>query len=436
MSVPSSRSPDRSPDPSPPDEDQPVRLVPVDASWGERYRRVGRELLAALGDAFDTPGGRVLEIHHVGSTAVPGLDAKPTLDVMARVDRWPLDETARTALASIGFVDHGEHGIAGRRFFTRGGHVVHLHVVAPGEVPMLRRHLAFRDLLAGDRAARRDYADLKRRLVTAHRGGRSAYVDGKHDWIRAVQARAVSQATDSMGFGPVERAVRALRAARDVPWGGWSIGGGWALDLVLGRPTRAHRDVDVVVDRVHADRVLNAASDAGVAFRLAGGPSPAGATVPDPADPGGPSASRFEGRDGGALATSPAEPADAALGGPLFWDVVLEARPGTEWRLRTDPDVRLPMTRAVVPVELPDRDGAGGVVRVPTLAPQVVLLTKARLSGRGDGTRDGTHDGTEEGAEDEDDLRRALARLEPEARTWLSTALRRGPRHRWADLLA
>jgi len=177
------------PSPRPPDEDQPVRLVPVDASWGERCRRVGRELLAVLGDAFDTPLGRVLEIHHVGSTAVPGLDAEPTLDVMVRVDGWPLDEAARKALAAIGFVDHGEHGIAGRRFFARGGHVVHLHVVAPGAVPMLRRHVAFRDLLTVDRAARRDDADLKRCLVTDHRGGRSAYVQGKHGWIRAVVPR-------------------------------------------------------------------------------------------------------------------------------------------------------------------------------------------------------------------------------------------------------
>ena len=418
------------PSPRPPDEDRPVRLVPVDASWGERYRRVGRELLAVLGDAFDTPSGRVLELHHVGSTAVPGLDAKPTLDVMVRVDRWPLDEAARTALAAIGFVDHGEHGIAGRRFFTRGVHVVHLHVVAPGAVPMLRRHVAFRDLLTGDRAARRDYADLKRRLVSAHRGGRQAYVQGKHGWIRAVEARAVEDATAGLGFAPVARAVRAFRTARDVPWGGWAIGGGWALDLFLGGPSRGHQDVDVVVDRVHAERLLDAASRSGVAFRTARGPWPAGATLPvgDPADPSGSSVDRLEGREGRALATPAFEQAEAALGEPLFWDVVLETRPGTEWRLRTDPDVRMAMVRAVVPMELPDLDHDAGVVRVPTLAPEIVLLTKARLSGRGEGTEDG--------AKDDDDLRRVVAALDPGARAWLSRALRRDPRHRWADLLA
>lgn len=409
----------------PPDDDPPVRLVSVDASWGERYRRVGRELLGAWGDAFETPAGRLLEVHHVGSTAVIGLDAKPTLDVIARVAQWPLDPAARTDLGAIGFVDHGEHGLPGRRFFTRGGHAVHLHVVGPDSLPMLRRHLAFRDLLLSEPTARRAYARLKARLVANHRGDRSAYVQGKHDWIRAVEARAVAEAPARTGFGPIARAARVLAAARDAPVAGWSIGGGWALDLRIGQPTRVHDDVDVVVDRDHAASVLRACVAAGVVFRASAGSGPAPAMEPlrDAAALRDGSVYRLEGRDGDVLAPSPLNGADAARGEAVFWDLVLETRERGEWRLRGDAGVRRPLARAVVAARLPAEGGQPAGERVPTLAPEVVLLTKARLAD------------SLERPEGDADLRRVATTLPPEARAWLRTALARAPRHRWADLL-
>ncbi len=399
-------------EPRPPDEDQPVRLVPVGDAWGERYRRVGRELLGAWGDAFESRAGRLLEIHHVGSTAVRGLDAKPTLDVMARAADWPLDQEALTDLAAIGFVDHGEHALPGRRFFTRGGHLVHLHVVAPHAVSMLRRHLAFRDLLRSEPDSRQAYARLKARLVVDHRGDRSAYVRGKHAWIRAFEARAVEETIARTGFGPVARVARALATVRDVSPTAWAIGGGWALDLGLGRPTRVHDDVDVVVDRDHAENVLAACVAFGVAFRTSEGPwTPWRASR------------RLEGRDGRALTASPLDSARGPQGEPVFWDVVLEARAPGQWCLRGDAGVRRPLAQAFGPARLPDGAGGGPVARVPTLAPEIVLLTKARLADR------------RERPEDDDDLRRVAATLAPEARAWLLTALERAPRHRWADLL-
>ncbi|MDZ7707877.1 MAG: hypothetical protein U5J97_08290 [Trueperaceae bacterium] len=119
---------------------------------------------------------------------------------------------------------------------------------------------------------------------------------------------------------------------------------------------------------------------------------------------------------------------------PVFWDVVLEARAPGQWSLRGDAGVRRPLARAFGHVRVPAGSGhraqvlptgadGGPVTDVPTLAPEIVLLTKARLADR------------RPRAEDDDDLRRVAATLAPEARAWLLAALERAPRHRWADLL-
>lgn len=162
-----------------------VRLVEVDGAWRERYRAVATELRGLVGG--DRP---LLRLHHVGSTAVPGLLAKPTLDLMAPAARWPLDPATVAALAAFGYVDHGEHGLPGRHYFARGGHEVHLHVVDPGS-GHLERHLALRDLLRSDADARERYARRKRELVRAHAGDRAAYVAGKDALVRELEVRAL-----------------------------------------------------------------------------------------------------------------------------------------------------------------------------------------------------------------------------------------------------
>lgn len=412
-----------------------MRLVVVDASWGRRYRETAAELEGALGDAMRNPGGRLLEVHHVGSTAVPGLLAKPTLDLMARLASWPLDDRARIALAGLGYVDHGEHGLPGRRFATRGGHDVHLHLLAP-DSGRLRPHLAFRDLLLEDEVARERYGALKRRLVAAHGGTRRAYVGGKDEEVRRLSEAATRRAPARTGFVPVADLARrvaasglgsGLDAGHDDggtalgvdpgAHGGWAIGGGWALDLTIGRVTRAHDDVDVVLARDGADAWMAAVAARGVTFRAAhrsgGGPWRPG--DPLPSDP-----PRLDARAGPAVASSPAwEPNGVA---PIFWDVVVEPRPAGAWILRTDPEVTLPVARAIVRRALPGATPAHGV---PALAPEVVLACKARLSGRG----------AEEG-KDLADLEAVLPFLDAGARAWLRAALARPPAHPWRARLA
>lgn len=173
-----------------------VRLVEVGGRWRERYRQVAIELRELVGG--DRP---LLRLHHVGSTAVPGLLAKPTLDLMAPAASWPLAAEAVAALQALGYVDHGEYGLPGRRYFTRDGHAVHLHVVdaASGH---LERHLAFRDLLRSDPRARDRYAQRKDELVRRHGGDRARYVTGKEALVRELEAQALSRRPDRSGRDP------------------------------------------------------------------------------------------------------------------------------------------------------------------------------------------------------------------------------------------
>ncbi|NBC96679.1 MAG: hypothetical protein GVY27_10025, partial [Deinococcus-Thermus bacterium] len=287
--------------PVPPDADARVRLVRVDAGWAARYRGVARELAEGLGDALREPTGRLLEVHHVGSTAVDGLLAKPTLDVMTRLAAWPPTDDVLTRLARLGFRDHGEAGEPGRRFLTRGGHATHLHLVDPAS-DQLTRHLALRELLRRDPGARQRYDEAKRALVDRHRGGRAAYVAGKDELVRALEAEGLAALPDRLGHAPVRdllaRAVSAgVHPDRE---GGWCLGGGWALALATGAVRRLHDDVDVVLDRSRAARWLAAIAWTGVAFARPGAAGPWRPGDPAPVVP-----DRLLGRAGPLIAPSP-----------------------------------------------------------------------------------------------------------------------------------
>ena len=187
--------------------DPRVVLEPVDAEWAERYRGWSVRIADALVDAFD--GGVLLDLAHVGSTAVPGLLAKPTLDVMARVHPWPLPAERVGALVALGFADHGEHGLPGRRYFTHGGHDVHLHVVGL-DSDHWSRHLALRDLLRSEPDARDRYARVKRAAHAAATlapgpDGRTAYQEAKAATVVALEREALAWRVRERGFGPLAK---------------------------------------------------------------------------------------------------------------------------------------------------------------------------------------------------------------------------------------
>ncbi|GAC1354246.1 MAG: GrpB family protein [Polyangiales bacterium] len=158
-----------------------------DPTFALRAIEEGERLRRALGEA-------VVDVHHIGSTALP-IAAKALLDLLLVVrDVSTLDADCSLAtMTSLGYAAHGEYGIAGRRFFTRvdgaGERTHNLHAFEVGS-PEIDRHLDFRDYLRAHPEQAAQYGALKQRLAAAQPTDIDAYMDGKDAFIKDVDARA------------------------------------------------------------------------------------------------------------------------------------------------------------------------------------------------------------------------------------------------------
>lgn len=156
-----------------------VRVVPYDGAWPALFAAEAARIAAAT----DT---LPLRLEHVGSTSVPGLAAKPVLDILA--GRPPGSSAAPyvQALVGAGYVHRGEQGIPGREFFRRGTpRAYHLHL-AEVDGPVWREMLRFRDALRADPSAAAEYAELKLGLAARFPRDRGAYIGGKGPFIAEV----------------------------------------------------------------------------------------------------------------------------------------------------------------------------------------------------------------------------------------------------------
>ena len=161
-----------------------VRVVEYDPRWPALFDAEAARLAQALG------AGLPLALEHMGSTSVPGLAAKPILDILAGYapGAASVDDYVR-ALVAAGYTHRGEQGIPGREFFRRGDpRSYHLHLAVRGGA-FWTSQLAFRDRLRADPALRDAYAELKRELAARFPRDREAYIDGKTAFVLEVLAR-------------------------------------------------------------------------------------------------------------------------------------------------------------------------------------------------------------------------------------------------------
>jgi GrpB-like predicted nucleotidyltransferase (UPF0157 family) len=155
-----------------------IQVVDHDPGWADAFLRESNRLRSAL-------GGTVLEVQHIGSTAVPGLDAKAIIDVLLEVRSLDELDAKESAMVALGYKPKGENGIAGRRYYQLGGvnRTHHVHAFVRGD-ENVRRHLAFRDYLRRHSQVAEEYAQIKRAAAEAYGGDSGTYCDMKAGFIK------------------------------------------------------------------------------------------------------------------------------------------------------------------------------------------------------------------------------------------------------------
>ena len=160
-----------------------ICVVEHDSRWAAQFVAERDRLLELL-------PGRFVNIEHIGSTAIPGLAAKPIIDILAGVTSMSEADALLEPLCARGYETSAEFNatLPDRRWLMRhaqGSRTHHLHLVVFGGESWMR-HLRFRDVLRADAAIAARYEQLKRDLAEQHRHDREAYTDAKATFINEV----------------------------------------------------------------------------------------------------------------------------------------------------------------------------------------------------------------------------------------------------------
>lgn len=162
-------------------ERREIEILDYDANWPEKFEAQARVIAGALGDS-------ALRIEHVGSTSVPGLAAKPIIDILVVVTDSADESAYLQRLEAAGYVlrvrepDWNEH-----RMFRTPGRDVHVHVYSAG-CPEIERTLAFRERLRRNADDRRRYEQTKRDLAARDWPDMNAYAEAKTEVIESIIA--------------------------------------------------------------------------------------------------------------------------------------------------------------------------------------------------------------------------------------------------------
>jgi GrpB-like predicted nucleotidyltransferase (UPF0157 family) len=172
-----------------------VEVVPHNPRWRDAFEAEAKRVAVAL-------GGNVAAIHHIGSTAIPNIYAKPVVDLLVEVRDITEVDGQSSAMQSLGYEVMGEYGIPGRRYFRKDTHegirTHNIHAFEAGSAEV-ERHLAFRDYMVAHPADAQRYSELKRRLAEEHPQSMDGYMDGKDGFIKEMDRRAAQWRTSQAG---------------------------------------------------------------------------------------------------------------------------------------------------------------------------------------------------------------------------------------------
>jgi GrpB-like predicted nucleotidyltransferase (UPF0157 family) len=162
-----------------------VEVCPYNEEWPNMFRKEEKLLRSIY-------GSQIVSIHHFGSTSIKGLKAKPIIDIMPVVKEINEVDQFDDHMKANGYEPRGEYGIAGRRYFQKGGEsrTHHVHIYQQGD-KQIKRHLAFRDYLRIHSEQRNKYGNLKEILSQQFPYDIASYIKGKEQLVSELEKKAL-----------------------------------------------------------------------------------------------------------------------------------------------------------------------------------------------------------------------------------------------------
>lgn len=164
-----------------------IIIVPYDNSWPIKYQDEVKRIKKILEN-------EIISDHHIGSTSIPGMSAKPIIDILLEVRNISKIDEYNQKMIELGYEPRGELGIPGRRYFSREEpkdlRTHHIHAFQSGD-ENLARHLAFRDYMISHNKEAKIYARLKEGLARKYRYDVDAYIVGKESYVNEIERKAL-----------------------------------------------------------------------------------------------------------------------------------------------------------------------------------------------------------------------------------------------------
>ncbi len=156
-----------------------LRVSPYQEEWKNLFETEKRDIEKAIGDY-------IKDIQHVGSTSIPGMSAKPILDIAIAVKDFEEARICIKPLCDMGYTFRGENGIPRRHYFIKGEPCTHHIHMLEKDNEEWEKLILFRDYLRSNQNIAEEYKELKRNLLQRLRGDRKAYQAAKADFVEAV----------------------------------------------------------------------------------------------------------------------------------------------------------------------------------------------------------------------------------------------------------
>ncbi|MBM7584431.1 GrpB-like predicted nucleotidyltransferase (UPF0157 family) [Bacillus pakistanensis] len=163
-----------------------VEVLSYQTEWKVRYQNEKKKIRNLLKNVPITT-------HHIGSTSVEGLAAKPIIDILVELPTLESLNPFIDEFVEEGYVFKGENGIPKRRYFQfekDGTRLVHLHMYQKGN-DEIHRHIAFRDYLREFPNEAKQYGEIKQQLAKQFPSDIAAYINGKHEFVKAMERKAL-----------------------------------------------------------------------------------------------------------------------------------------------------------------------------------------------------------------------------------------------------